>query len=93
MKTLKAIQVMSAFLKPTRWKAFWLLVERLPARLATEEIAGAVGISRKTMSLELTILSHAGLISSTRIGRKMLYKADINTVRELSEFLAKSSDI
>lgn len=87
VEKLNAMQIMSALSQPTRWEVYNLLVGMLPAGMAASEIAKAVGMSRTAMSPHFAILSAAGLLSSTKSGRHVTYRAETEPVAELSDFL------
>ena len=42
-----------------------------------------------TLSANLNILSHAGLVTSTRDGRSIIYRAQYDAMRELLGFLVE----
>lgn len=87
---MKAMQMMSALAQPTRWAVYRHLVDKLPGGVAASEIADAVGMSRNGMSPHFAILEAAGLISSEKIGRTVIYRAETAPVEELSDFLARA---
>lgn len=84
---MKAIEVMSALAQPTRLEVFTHLARARPDGLAPGALAERIGTPASTMSVHLTILSRAGLISSTKSGRSIIYKADPDAVRDLALFL------
>ena len=51
------------------------------------EIGEALGVRQNTMSANLTILAHAGLIRNVREGRSIRYFADMDGVKGLLAFL------
>ena len=85
---MEAMQVMSALAQTTRLKVYQRLVEELPNGLAAGEIAKAMDMSPNGMTSHFTILAAAGLVSSEKIGRTVLYRAETRPVEELSFFLA-----
>lgn len=89
---MQAMQVMSALAQPTRLDVWRLLVERLPDGMGAGDIAKAVGMSKNGMSAHFTILTAAGLVSSRKIGRAIVYKAETSLVEELSTFLAAACE-
>ena len=85
---MHALQVMSALSQPTRYATFRTLVDALPEGMAAGDVAAAVGSPANNMSNHFAILERAGLITSEKIGRSVVYTADTSTVEELSAFLS-----
>jgi ArsR family transcriptional regulator len=88
VEKMEAMRVMSALAQPTRLGVYQLLVEKLPDGLAAGEIARVVEMSPNGMTAHFTILTAAGLVSSEKIGRTVIYKAETKPVEALSAFLA-----
>ncbi len=84
---MKAIGVMSALAQPTRLEVFTQLARARPDGLSPGQLAERIGTPASTMSVHLTILSRAGLISSTKAGRNITYRAEPDAVRDLALFL------
>lgn len=84
---MKAIEVMSALAQPTRLEVFTQLARARPDGLSPGQLAERIGTPASTMSVHLTILSRAGLISSTKAGRNITYRAEPDAVRDLALFL------
>ena len=70
-------------------EAFRLLVRHEPLGLPAGEIADQLAIPANTMSAHLGVLSRAGLVSSERRSRSIVYRADLDRLRELVLFLLK----
>lgn len=70
-----------------RLSIFRLLVNAGCAGLAAGHIARQLGVKPNTLSANLTVLSHAGLVTSRREGRSIIYAARMEHMRELLEFL------
>jgi len=87
MDSAAAVSALSALAHPVRLDVFRLLVKAGPEGLPAGEIAQAVGSVPQTLSGNLTILSHAGLIASRREGRAIIYSADYARMRDLLGFL------
>lgn len=64
-----------------------MLVKTGAVGMPAGEIARATGILPNTLSSNLNILSHAGLISSRREGRSIIYSADYGVMSGLLGFL------
>ena len=84
---MHALQIMSALSQATRLETFRRLVDALPDGMAAGDIATAIGTSPNTMSAHLAILSRAGLVSSEKIGRSVVYRAETAPAEDLSAFL------
>ena len=82
-----AIEALSALSHETRLWVFRLLVQTGPQGLPAGEIAEALGSRQNTMSSHLKTLAMAALIDSERDGKRVVYKANYDTVRELVLFL------
>jgi DNA-binding transcriptional ArsR family regulator len=87
METTAAVSALSALAHPGRLQVFRLLVQAGPEGLAAGEIARATGSLANTLSTNLNILAGAGLVSSRREGRSIIYSAGYERMRELLAFL------
>jgi DNA-binding transcriptional ArsR family regulator len=89
MENDTAINALSALAQSTRLEVFRLLVRQEPDGLPAGEIARRLEVPHNTMSTHLSILNRAGLISVERHSRSLVYRVDLNAVRELVLFLLK----
>jgi DNA-binding transcriptional ArsR family regulator len=87
METTSAVAALSALAHEGRLEVFRLLVRAGPDGLAAGEIARATGALPNTLSSNLNILSAAGLATSRRDGRSIIYAAAYDHMRELLAFL------
>lgn len=87
METTDAIKRLSALAQDSRLDVFRLLVKAGPSGVAAGEIARAPGITPNTLSAQLTILANAGLVTSRRNGRSIVYAADYDSMRGLLVYL------
>lgn len=87
MESKAAIEALSALAHEGRLGIFRALVRAGPDGLAAGKLGLAVGISGSTLSNNLTILTRAGLTSSARDGRSIIYKADYGRMTDLLAFL------
>ena len=83
----EAIAALSALAHGGRLDIFRLLVRAGEDGLAAGEIARTTGSLAHTLSANLNILSHAGLVRSRREGRSVIYTAAYDAMRELLGFL------
>ena len=87
MDAKAAVAALGALAQPSRLEVFRLLVRRGPAGLAAGEISERVGVPPTTLSFHLSQLSRAGLVTSRRDGRSILYAADYPGMQGLMDFL------
>ncbi|MFC5389388.1 metalloregulator ArsR/SmtB family transcription factor [Brevundimonas bullata] len=89
MESEVAILALAALAQPTRLETFRLLVRHEPEGLPAGEIADALAVPANTMSAHLGVLTRAGLISSKRHSRSIIYRADLARLQALVLFLLK----
>lgn len=85
----QAIALFDALSQETRLKAFRLLVRAGPNGLAAGAISEELGIPHNTMSFHLHHLTHAGIVSSRKSGRSVIYAANFEMVRDLIGFMVR----
>lgn len=90
MNDVDAMQVMSALAQRTRLEVFRLLVDAQSDGMAAGDLATATGTAPNTMSAHLAILSRAGIVTSEKIGRTVLYRAATGPVRDAADFLTRA---
>jgi ArsR family transcriptional regulator, arsenate/arsenite/antimonite-responsive transcriptional repressor len=89
MEQEQAILALAALAQPTRLETFRLLVKHAPEGLPAGDIARALLVPQNTLSAHLNILSRAGLVSSQRHSRVIIYRAEIEQLRDMTLFLLK----
>ena len=89
MDTDNAIRGFGALAQKTRLETFRLLVRRGKAGIAASDIANALGVPQNTLSSHLAILVNAGILESTREGRSVFYRVDLDGTQALLTFLLK----
>ncbi len=77
-----AILTLAALAQSTRLDVFRLLVKHEPDGLPAGDIARHLVVPHNTMSAHLGILSRAGLVRSERQSRSIIYRADLDRLRE-----------
>ncbi len=82
-----AISVLAALAQPTRLAIFRLLIKHEPVGITAGVIAETVGAPHNTLSSHLAILVRAGLLRSTREGRTIIYRSNVEGMRSLIGFL------
>ncbi|MDW3206488.1 MAG: metalloregulator ArsR/SmtB family transcription factor [Alphaproteobacteria bacterium] len=85
----RAVMRLSALAQPHRLAAFRLLVAAEPEGMAAGDLARAVGIPPAGLSFHLTHLGHADLVTSTRDGRRIVYRANLDAMRGLLSYLTR----
>ena len=90
MKSSTAIAALGALAQETRLAIFRALVEAGPDGLSAGAIADKLGVPAPTLSFHLSQLAHAGLVSSTRHSRSIVYTADFEAMRALVGFLTEN---
>jgi ArsR family transcriptional regulator, arsenate/arsenite/antimonite-responsive transcriptional repressor len=84
-----AILALGALAQATRLDTFRLLVRHEPEGLPAGEIARQLDVPQNTMSAHLGILARAGLVTSERHSRSIIYRADLDALRSTMLFLVK----
>ncbi|MCG6206280.1 metalloregulator ArsR/SmtB family transcription factor [Rhodopseudomonas sp. HC1] len=89
METQHALNALSALSQETRLAVFRMLVRREPDGVAAGDLAKAIGVPANSMSVHLGVLSHAGLVTSERRSRSIIYRANLARFRDLMLFMLK----
>ena len=89
MDAKKSQAAFAALAQPTRLKAFRKLVAAHPDGLPAGDIAACCKVPHNTMSTHLAALMRGGLISVTRDGRLMNYRANLDGFRGLIDFMLR----
>jgi DNA-binding transcriptional ArsR family regulator len=89
MKPAQAIGALAALAQETRLAIFRLLVREGPAGLSAGAIADRLDVPAPTLSFHLTQLSRAGLLTSRRAGRSILYGFDPRGMNALLTYLTE----
>ncbi|MGE5566269.1 MAG: ArsR/SmtB family transcription factor [Parcubacteria group bacterium] len=87
MESDAAVAALSALAHPGRLAIFRLLVKAGKNGRPAGEIARETGSRANTLSSNLAILAHAGLATSRREGRSIIYTADYEAMSGLLTFL------
>jgi DNA-binding transcriptional ArsR family regulator len=87
MEIESAVTALSALAHQGRLSVFRMLVQAGHEGIAAGEIARRLDVPANTLSANLTILSHAGLIAGVRDGRSVIYSARYETMTALLEYL------
>lgn len=87
MESTLAVSALSALAHEGRLGIFRLLIQAGQGGMAAGDIARATGVLPNTLSSNLNILSGAGLVTSRRDGRSIIYAAAYGQMRDLLAFL------
>jgi len=87
MESILAVKRLSALAQDSRLAVFRLLVKTGREGVSAGDIARALEITPNTLSAQLNLLANAGLITSRRYGRSIIYAADYDGMSELLLYL------
>ncbi len=83
----KAVVQLSAIAHEGRLTLLRILIQAGPDGVAASALAKNAKTKLPTASAQLLVLSNAGLVSSTRVGRQIIYQADFPNMTALLFFL------
>jgi ArsR family transcriptional regulator, arsenate/arsenite/antimonite-responsive transcriptional repressor len=89
MDTRNAVASLSALAHEGRLSIFRLLVQAGEGGVPAGEIARHLGVPPSSLSANLSVLSHAGLIASQRQGRSIIYTANYQAMSDVIGFLVE----
>lgn len=89
MELQQALIVFDALSQETRLRAFRLLVEAGHEGLAAGVISEQLATPHNTLSFHLNHLANAGIVTSRKQGRSVIYSANFEAMRELIGFMVK----
>ncbi len=78
-----------ALSQETRLQAFRLLVQTGAGGLPAGSLSEALGTPHNTLSFHLSHLSNAGIVTSRKRGRSVIYSANYDAMRALIGFMVK----
>ncbi|MBU6455874.1 MAG: ArsR family transcriptional regulator [Cyanobacteria bacterium REEB67] len=90
MKTSRAVKAMGALAQESRLEVFRLLVRTGAAGMAAGDLSSYFKMPPATMSFHLKELSNAGLITSRRESRSIIYSVNYELMQELLGFLMEN---
>ena len=89
LKSDEAVEALSALAYAGRLAIFRFLVRAGSNGVAAGEIARKLDILPNTLSASLSVLTHAGLIRSSRESRSIIYWVDYAQMSRLLEYLVE----
>lgn len=90
MEMREAVAALLALAQDSRLTIFRLLVAAGPDGLAAGRIAEAVGLAPATASFHLGQLRNAGLVSSRKAARSVVYVAEFRRMNALMAYLSEN---
>jgi ArsR family transcriptional regulator, arsenate/arsenite/antimonite-responsive transcriptional repressor len=87
METEQAVLALAALSQSTRLQAFRTLVRHEPGGLAAGDLARLLEVPQNTLSAHLSVLSRAGLVTSERHSRSIVYRASLVDFQKVALFL------
>ena len=90
MKKLTVVAALGALAQETRLDIFRLLVQRGPEGMPAGEISQRLGQPSPTLSFHLNQLRFAGLVTSRRESRSIIYSANFKAMSELLGYLTEN---
>ena len=89
MESTQALAAFGALSQETRLAALRLLIAAGPQGLAAGQLATQLAVPANTLSAHLNTLSQAGLVTSHRDGRRVIYTARTETMAALIAYLTR----
>jgi DNA-binding transcriptional ArsR family regulator len=90
MKSLEAIDALSALASEARLAVFRLLVKRGPEGYTPSELIRRLDVPAPTLSFHIKGLVQAGLVVSRRDGRNLYYSPNFERMNSLVSFLTEN---
>lgn len=90
MEKFDAVAALSALAQDSRLAAFRLLVQAGPKGMSAGQIATALDIAPNSLTFHFDRLRMAGLVTVTREGRSMIYKAQFDRMNSLIAYLTEN---
>jgi ArsR family transcriptional regulator len=87
MESEQAVMALAALSQSTRLEAFRTLVRHEPNGLAAGDLARLLEVPQNTLSAHLSVLSRAGLVTSERHSRSIIYRASLANFQKVAVFL------
>jgi ArsR family transcriptional regulator, arsenate/arsenite/antimonite-responsive transcriptional repressor len=90
MKSIDAVKALGALAQESRLEVFRLLVRKGSTGMAAGDLSDHFGLPPATMSFHLRELTNAGLITSKRQSRSIIYSANYAHMQTLINFLLEN---
>jgi DNA-binding transcriptional ArsR family regulator len=90
METTDAVSALAALAQQNRLDVFRLLVQAGPEGMPAGAVADALGLAPNTLTFHFDRLRQAGLVTSRREGRSIIYAAQFEAMNALLGFLTEN---
>jgi ArsR family transcriptional regulator, arsenate/arsenite/antimonite-responsive transcriptional repressor len=90
MKKLNVVAALGALAQETRLDIFRLLVQKGPEGMAAGDIGARLRQPSPTLSFHLNQLRFAGLVTSRRESRSIIYSANFKAMNDLLAYLTEN---
>jgi predicted transcriptional regulator len=90
MEINDAVTILNGLAQQTRLAIYRHLVQAGPEGVRAGMIAEELALADATSSFHLTQLCHAGLLTSRREGRRIVYSVDFATMNQLVGYLTEN---
>ena len=88
MEEKTAVASLAALAQPVRLRVFRALVGAGAEGLTPGSLGAMLGVAASSLSFHLKELTHAGLVSQEREGRNLVYRASLQRMADLMDYLA-----
>ncbi|WP_332813091.1 ArsR/SmtB family transcription factor [Ramlibacter sp.] len=88
MEEKNAVAALAALAQPVRLRVFRALVGAGPEGMTPGALAAMLDVAGSTLSFHLKELTHSGLVRQERDGRHLVYRAALEPMSELMDYLA-----
>lgn len=88
MEEKSAVAALAALAQPIRLRVFRALVGAGPEGLTPGGLGTMLDIASSSLSFHLKELTHAGLVTQERDGRNLVYRAALQQMADLMDYLA-----
>lgn len=90
MEITKAVKALTAMAQETRLSVLKILVQYGKQGAPAGAISKKLDIPHNTLSFHLSHLGHAGLVTSERNGRSIIYYANLNNIQNLVGYIMEN---
>ena len=90
MDATQAVAALAALAHEHRLAVYRLLIEHGPTGLPAGSVAGHLAMPPSSLTFHLQHLLRAGLVTQRRMGRQLIYAADIAATNALVAFLTRN---
>lgn len=87
MEESTAVASLAALAQPLRLRVFRALVGAGPEGMTPGALGAMLDVPSSTLSFHLKELAHAGLVSQQRDGRNLVYRASLDHMSALMDYL------